>query len=195
MKTEFIETLIQLKNQTGVGLLYCRNCLKEAGGDINKAIILLREKGILDGIGDDMPDVHREGILQVYTHGNIACMVEVNCQSLTVSKNKQFKAFAKRLCLHVVGYNPKFITSDEIPFSEIKLQEELYKKKYWKKTEEETKAEVKVRMEREYFPKMCLYFQEWIDDNSKTVTTILDEQSKIFGEKITVKRFVRWELH
>ena len=97
--------------------------------------------------------------------------------------------------MHVVGYKPKFITSNEIPFSERKLQEELYKKKYWKKSEKETNVEVKMRMERDYFPKMCLHFQEWIDDNSKTVATILDEQSKIFGEKITVRRFVRWELY
>ncbi len=195
MKTKFKEALRQLKNETGVGLLDCRNCLKEANGNINEARALLREKGILDYVFDDMPDVHREGTLAVYSHGSISCMVELNCESNAVSNNKEFKDFAKRLCLHIVGYNPKFITSDEIPFSEIKLQEELFKKKYWKKTPKKTEEEVLKRMETEYFPKMCLCFQEWVDDNTKTVATVLTEQSQKFNDKITIKRFIRWELH
>ena len=116
-----MESLRQLKSETGVGLLDCRNCLKEGGGDINKARQLLREKGILDYVSDDRPDIHREGILETYSHGKIACIVEVNCESLTVSTNKHFKSFVKRFCLHIVAYNPKYISSEEVPFSEIKL--------------------------------------------------------------------------
>lgn len=190
-----MEALRKLKTETGVGLLDCRNCLKESNGDINEARKLLREKGILDYVSDDMPDVHREGLLEVYSHGNISCMVELNCETDTISNSKELKEFAKRLCLHVVAYNPKFITSDEIPFSEIKLQEELYKKKYWKKGKKKTEVEVQKRMEKEYFSKMCLHFQEWVDDNSKNVCTVLAEQSQKFSEKITIKRFIRWELH
>ena len=195
MRTEFIEALRRLKSETGVGLLDFINYLKEANGDVDEARKLLREKGILDYVSDDMPDIHREGLLQVYSHGNISCMIELNCETYEISNSKEFKEFARRLCLHIVAFNPKFITSDEIPFSEVKLQEELYKKKYWKRTKKKTEAEVQKRMETEYFSTMCLHSQEWVDDNSKTVATVLVEQSQKFNEKISVKRFVRWELH
>ena len=116
MNIEFIEALKQLKNETGVGLFDCKKYLRQANGDINQARLLLREQGILDYVSDDMPDVHREGIIEVYSHGKISCMVELNCDTAPISNSKELKEFAKRLCLHIVAFNPKFITSNEIPF-------------------------------------------------------------------------------
>ena len=195
MKTKFLESLRKLKNETGAGLLDCRNALKKTKGDIDEARTILRELGIISYTEDDRPDVHREGAIEVYTHGKIACIVEVNCTTDFVSRNKDFKTFLKRLCLHVTAYNPRYIYAHEIPFSEIKLQEELYKKKYWGKDEKATHTRVQTLMNTDYYPEMCLFNQSWIDDNTRTVQDILAELSLKFGEKIIIKRFSRWEIH
>jgi elongation factor Ts len=189
-----MESLRRLKNETGVGLLDCKKALKEANGDIDSARKILREQGILDSLYDNQPDVKREGIIGSYTRGDIASMVELNCMKPETSRNKKFIEFANRLCLHIVGYNPRYIKEHEIPFSEIKLQEELYRKQNWKRSEKETQKEVERLMETVYFPEMCLLLQTFCDEEI-TVEERLLELGKELNDTITINRFVRWYIN
>jgi elongation factor Ts len=193
MKAEFMESLRRLKNETGVGLLDCKKALKQANGSIDDARKILREEGILDSLVDNQPDIKREGILGSYTRGNISSMVELNCEHPSTSKDKQFIEFANKLCLHIVGYNPRYMNRNEIPFSEIKLQEELYRRKYWKDNEDETQKEVKRLMENEYYPEMCLLLQPFCSDKL-TVEESLVKLGEELNDKITINRFVRWYI-
>jgi elongation factor Ts len=193
MKSDFIESLRKLKHETGVGLLDCKRSLRKANGDINKARQILREDGILDSIMDNRPDIHREGVLESYSRGNIACMLELNCEKAETANKESFLMTASKLCLHIVGFNPRYISRDDIPFSEIKLQEELYRKQNWKSTEEETKQKVDKMMETVYYPQICLVKQKFCD-GEQTVKDMLLELGKDLDDNITIGRFLRWSI-
>lgn len=194
MTPEFTEALRALKNETGVGLLDCKDALKKSKGNIDEARVFLREKGLIDVVMDDKPDVHREGFLAVYTHGRMSAMIELNCVNRLTVHDPRFKDLAHNLCLQVAGCEPRYVHHHEIPFSEVNLQRELYRKLNWKDSEEETKAEVKRLMHEEYYPKVCLLDQEYIK-GEKTVRETLEEVGEKIKDKITVSRFVRWQIH
>ena len=194
MKTEFMKTLRELKNETGLGLMVCKEALKASDGEINKALQYLREKGVIDNVMDDKPDIHREGRISTYSHGKFASMVELNCTKPKTSEDKEFKELAYNLCLQVASCNPRYVRRHEVPFSEINLHAELFRKQNWKSTEAETQAEVDRLLEEEYYPKVCLLDQEYIK-STDTVQVTLDKLSKKLDDKITIGRFIKWKMY
>jgi len=156
----------ELREQSGAGVMSCRNALIEASGDIEKAQQILKEKGILKA-QKKLERSTTQGLIETYVHtgGRIGAMVEVNCETDFVTRTDEFKELAHNLVMQVAAMPPQFISNDEVP--------------------EGTDVEPQVD---------CLLLQPFIKDPSKTIQDIIVETIAKLGENIKVARFARFEL-
>ena len=156
----------ELREQSGAGVMSCRNALIEASGDIEKAQQILKEKGILKA-QKKLERSTTQGVIETYVHtgGRIGAMVEVNCETDFVTRTDEFKELAHNLVMQVAAMPPQFISDDEVP--------------------EGTDVEPQVD---------CLLLQPFIKDPSKTIQDIIVETIARLGENIKVARFTRFEL-
>lgn len=156
----------ELREQSGAGVMDCRNALLEAEGDIEKALQILRQKGFLEAKKKAERSA-TQGVINAYIHtdGRIGAMVEVNCETDFVARTDEFKALAHNLAMQVAAIPPQFISADDAPTHDIKEAETA-----------------------------CLLQQPYIKDPSKTVQDIITETIAKVGENIKVSRFARFEL-
>lgn len=162
------ETIKELRAKTGAGVIDCKKALVEAGGDAEKAIEILTKRGL--AIARKKADrVTNQGIIEAYVHpgGQIAALVEVNCESDFVARTEEFKELAHNLALQIAAMSPQFIAPEDIP------------------------PEQKIDLKPE---EICLLAQPFIKDQNKTVQDIIAETIARVGENIKVRRFVRFEI-
>jgi elongation factor Ts len=156
----------ELRSQCGAGVMDCRNALLEVKGDVEKALQILKEKGLLKA-QKRADRVTTQGLVEAYIHtgGRIGALIEVNCETDFVARTDEFKALAHELAMQVAALSPQFITEEEIP--------------------EGAKVEPQVA---------CLMLQPYIRDPGKTVRDVIIETIARVGENIRVRRFARFEL-
>jgi elongation factor Ts len=190
------EMIKELRDATGCGILDCRTALRESNGDFEKASDFLREKGLAKA-AKRAERVASEGVIEVYTHGEgrLAVMVELNCETDFVGRSLEFLNLAHELALQIAAANPLYLTEEDIP--EAALERE--KKVAAARAMEEGKPEKIVPMIvegylKKYKEETVLLNQAYVRDGSKTVQDLINEQVVKMGEKILVRRFVRWEL-
>jgi elongation factor Ts len=190
------EMIKELRDATGCGILDCRTALRESNGDFEKARDFLREKGLAKA-AKRAERVASEGVIEVYTHGagRLAVMVEVNCETDFVGRSPEFLNLAHELALQIAAANPLYLTEEDTP--EAALERE--KKVAAARAMEEGKPEKIVPMIvegylKKYKEETVLLNQAYVRDGSKTVQDLINEQVVKMGEKILVRRFVRWEL-
>jgi len=190
------EMIKELRDATGCGILDCRTALRESDGDFEKASDFLREKGLAKA-AKRAERVASEGVIEVYTHGEgrLAVMVELNCETDFVGRSPEFLNLAHELALQIAAANPLYLTEEDIP--EAALERE--KKVATARAMEEGKPEKIVPMIvegylKKYKEENVLLNQAYVRDGSKTVQDLINEQVVKMGEKILVRRFVRWEL-
>ena len=190
-------SLIQeLRQRTGTGIMDCRKALEETGGDMEKAVIVLRKKGaaVADKRAGHATD---EGIIHAYIHpgARLGVMVQVECETDFVARNEEFKQFAQNLCLHITAFNPKFISQENVDQALIDQEKALY-------IEELTKAKkpagvidqiVEGKLKKLY-SSICLIKHPYVKNDQITVEDALQELMAKFGEKIRIKRFARFEI-
>jgi elongation factor Ts len=190
------EMIKELRDATGCGILDCRTALRESNGDFEKASDFLREKGLAKA-AKRAERVASEGVIEVYTHGEgrLAVMVELNCETDFVGRSPEFLNLAHELALQIAAANPLYLTEEDIP--EAALERE--KKVAAARAMEEGKPEKIVPMIvegylKKYKEETVLLNQAYVRDGSKTVQDLINEQVVKMGEKILVRRFIRWEL-
>jgi len=156
----------ELREQSGAGVMSCRNALIEASGDMEKAQQILKEKGILKA-QKKLERSTTQGVIETYVHtgGRIGAMVEVSCETDFVARTDEFKELAHNLVMQVAAMPPQFISDDELPEG----------------------ADVEPQAD-------CLLLQPFIKDPSKTIQDIIIETIARLGENIKVARFARFEL-
>ncbi len=192
-----------LREKTGAGMMDCKKALVETGGDVEKAIDLLREKGIA-GATKKAGRIASEGLVESYVHGGrIGVLVEVNSETDFVAKNEEFKQFARDMAMQVAASNPLYVSREEVPQEEldhekdVQLQLAMNENAGKNIDEEKSKmiAEKKVtgRMEK-YFEEICLLDQPFIKDPSVKVNDLLTNLIAKIGENIRIRRFVRYEV-
>ena len=161
-----ITTVKELRDQSGAGIMSCRNALLDAEGDIEKALNILRQQSLLQ-VEKKATRATTQGIVEAYVHaGNhIGAMVEVNCETDFVARTDEFKELAHNLAMQVAALSPQFVTKEEIP--------------------NDTIVEHQVA---------CLLLQPYIKDTTNTVQDIINGTIAKVGENIQVKRFARFEL-
>jgi len=163
----------KLRDASGAGMMEAKAALIEAGGDFNKAIAILKERGAAIAAKKAERAV-ANGVIGSYVHtGNqVAALVEVKVETDFVAKDARFIEFANKLAMHIAGMNPKYLFADDVPAKELKGQDNP----------------------NDYRKEVCLMAQPYVLDQSKTVEDLLNEQISHFKENIQIGRFVRIEL-
>ena len=184
-----------LREKTGAGMMDCKKALAECGGDFVKAEEWLRKKGIAKA-GSKEGRVAAEGIIATYVHsGRIGAIVEVNCETDFVARNPDFQDLVKDVAMQVAAANPKFVRREEVPTEnqdkEKEIQRELLKQQG--KPEAMLDKILVGKMEK-YYEQVCLVDQLWVKDDKKKVGEMITERSAKIGEKVSVRRFVRYEV-
>lgn len=191
-----IEQVKELREETGAGVLDCRKALEAADGDFNKAVEILREKGLAKAAKRADREA-LEGTLELYTHGNgrVGVMVEVNCETDFVARSETFRTFAHEIALQIAAAAPRYIRSEDIP--EEVLEQERQKARSYALGEGKPEAVmdriVAGRLEK-FMDEVCLMRQPYIRDDSIIVEKLLYQNIASLGENIVIRRFVRWEV-
>ncbi len=189
-----VSLIKQLREITGAGITDCKNALEESGGDIKKAIEILRKKGLKDLEKRSVRSAS-EGTLGVYVHpgDKICAVVELNCETDFVAKNEEFKNLARELAMQVAAMRPRYITREDVPTEVIDKEIEIIKAQYSDVPEDkfEKIAEGKLNS---FFADVCLLEQVYIKDTSIKVREFLANSSAKFGENIKISRFMRFEV-
>ena len=191
-----------LREATGAGPLDCKKALEANNGDMDKAVEFLREKGLARaakklGAGRKM----NEGVIQVYQHFNkrLGVMVEVNCETDFVADSDPFQAFARNVALHIANLAPEYVKRDDVPEAVIQAERDLQLRilkedeKNANKPAEILQKIVEGRMDK-FFQDIVLMEQEFLIDDSKTVSEALSEVVAKVGESIEISRFARFAL-
>ena len=190
------QDVAKLRQQTGVGMMECKKALTDANGDFEKAIVLLRERG-LKAVDKKQNRIASEGAVASYIHmgGKIGVLVEVNCETDFVAKSDDFQVLVKDIAMQIAAANPKYVREEEVDSSELEKEKEILKVQA---LNEGKPANIVERMIegriKKYYEDVCLLNQPFVKDSSKTIKDILTEATLKIGEKISVRRFVRYEL-
>jgi len=186
----------ELRQRTGIGMMECKQALKESGGDIEKAILILRKKGYARA-KDKMSRETAEGVVGSYIHlnGKIGVLVEVNCESDFVARNDDFKDLVKNIALHIAASNPRYISSDEISLEVLEEEKEIIREQFKdsKKPPEIIDKIVQGKLGK-FYEEVCLLDQPYVKDDKISVKKLLASYIAKIGENIQIKRFARFEL-
>jgi len=185
-----------LRDQTAAGMMDCKKALNETDGDMEKAVDLLRQKG-LSVAAKRAGRETSEGTIECYIHagGKIAAMVELSCESDFVAKTDGFKEFARDLALHVAAVNPVAITREEVPEDIIAREKEIYVQQALDSGKPENIVEKMVGGKMEKFMKeICLLDQPFVKDPDFTIQQLITDMIGKMGESISVKRFSRFQV-
>ena len=188
--------VVELREKTGVGMLDCKKALTESDGDMEKAIVYLREKGIA-AAAKKQSRIAAEGAVFSYIHmgGKIGVLLEINCETDFVAKSDDFQALGHDIAIHIAAANPKYVSIDEVDTSELDKEKEILKAQA---LNEGKPAAVVDRMVegriKKYYSEVCLLEQPYVRDPSKTVANLVSDATIKIGEKISVRRFVRYQM-
>jgi len=189
---------MELREMTGAGMMDCKKALVECNGDMEKAKDFLREKG-LAAAAKKAGRIAAEGIVDAYVHmgGKIGVLLEVNCETDFVAKTDEFKAFVHDVAMHIAAAKPTYITKDEVPQDEIEKEKEILraqaKNEPKPKPDEIIEKIITGRIEK-YYKEVCLLEQPFVKDSDITVGQMLTNTVAKIGEKISIRRFARFEM-
>jgi elongation factor Ts len=186
----------ELREATHAGVLDCRKALEASGGDYQKAVDFLREKGLATA-AKRADRQASNGTVELYSHGNgrVGVMVEVNCETDFVARSEQFMKFAHEVALQVAAASPRYIKEEDIPAEVLEHETEIAKGRAREEGKPEAMLEKIAQGRLEKFKdEVVLLRQAYIRDDKVTIGNLLLEQVAAIGENIVVRRFVRWEL-
>jgi len=190
------EKVKELRQRTGIGVMECKQALKESKGDIEKAIVVLRKKGYARA-KDKMSRDTAEGIVGSYIHlnGKIGVLIEVNCESDFVARNDEFRELVKNIAMHIAASAPKYISSDEILPEVLEEEREIIREQFKdsKKPPEILERIVQGKLGK-FYEEVCLLDQAYIRDDKISIKQLVASYVAKFGENIRIKRFARFEL-
>jgi elongation factor Ts len=186
----------ELRERTGAGMMDCKEALKATGGDMQKAIDLLRQKGIATAAKRAGREAS-EGLVHAYIHpgGKIGVLIEVNCESDFVARSEAFLELVKNLAMQVAAASPLCLRPEDVPSEVLAKEREIYAAQ----AREEGKPEkildkiVEGRVKK-YYGQVCLLEQPYVRDDKLSVQDLLNETIGKIGEKLVVRRFARYQL-
>ncbi|MFO7644834.1 MAG: translation elongation factor Ts [Desulfosarcina sp.] len=185
-----------LREKTGAGIMDCKAALTECGGDLEKAIDFLRKKGIATA-AKRAGRATSEGTVQSYIHmgGKIGVLVEVNCETDFVAKTDDFNAFAKNIAMHIAATSPVGISPEDVPQALVDREREIYRAQVLEMGKPEQMVEkIAAGKLNKFFKESCLMSQQYVKEPDKTIADYLNEVIAKTGEKITIKRFARFQI-
>jgi elongation factor Ts len=185
-----------LREKTGAGMMDCKKALAETGGDVQKAIDYLRQKG-LAAAAKKADRVAADGAVGAYVHpgGKIGVLVEINCETDFVARTAEFQSLLKDIAMQVAAANPRYLRREEVPAAELDKEKAIYRQQALEtgKPEKVVDKIVEGKIER-FYSEACLLEQAFIKDPDKKVTDIVNESIGRLGENIQIRRFSRYHL-
>ena len=184
----------ELREKTGAGVMDCKKALGEAKGDLEKAIVWLREKGIAQA-AKRAGRVASEGSIGAYIHagGKLGVLVEVNCESDFVAKTPEFQALVKEIAMQIAAANPRCVRREELSPEIIEQERQIYASQAAGKPEPVINKIVEGKLEK-FYRDVCLIEQGYVRDPARTVADLIGEYVSKLGEKIELRRFTRFQL-
>ena len=196
-----LELVKQLRDMTGGGMMDCKKALEEAGGDLDKAVVLLRERGIAKAsrrLGRETSN----GVVEAYLHRTsedyppqVGALVEVDCESDFVAKGEDFRKLARELALHVAASAPRWISSEDVPPEVVEEERGLYQRKAEQDGRPESAIPKIVEGQlKKFFEDNCLLEQPYVREPKMPVKDLVAQAVAKLQENITVRRFSRFSV-
>ena len=185
-----------LRERTGAGMMDCKKALTECDGNAEKAVEYLREHGIAKA-AKKAGRIAAEGVVDSYIHmgGKVGVLVEVNCESDFVARGDQFKNLVHDIALHIAASKPEYLCKEEVPAEIIESERKILLAQALEEGKPQHIAEKMVEGRiKSYYEDNCLLNQKFVKDPSKTIEQLVVEATATIGEKIAVRRFVRFEM-
>ncbi len=186
----------ELRDITGAGMMECKKALQETDGNKEKAINLLREKGLAKA-AKRSGRTASQGLVDSYIHmgGKVGVLVEVNCETDFVARNEAFKTFVRDICLQVAATNPAYLKREDVPLEELEIEKEILKKQALNEGKPEKIVDkiVTGRIEK-FYKENCLMEQSFVKNPDITISDLLTEMISKIGENMLIRRFVRFEM-
>jgi elongation factor Ts len=185
----------ELREQTGVGMMDCKKALTEANGDLEKALEVLRKKGLAMA-AKKASRTASEGLITSYIHmGKIGVLVEVNCETDFVAKTEDFQEFVKDIAMHIAAANPAYVIREDVPSDVIEKEKAIYASQVNNKPPQVVEKILEGKIEK-FYSESCLMDQIFVkdEDQKKKISDIVIEKVAKLGENILISRFVRFQL-
>jgi elongation factor Ts len=189
------EKVKELRERTGAGFMDCKNALVEAEGDVDRAIGLLRDKGLAAAAKKSGREA-REGLVSSYIHtgGRVGVLIEVNCETDFVARTDEFQKLVRDLAVQVAGLDPRYVDADSIPAADLEAKKaELLADEATQKKPENIRPQIVEGQLKKWYSQVCLYDQPFRDED-RTVRDLVTEKIATIGENIRVRRFTRYAL-
>ncbi len=190
------EMVKQLRDRTGAGMMDCKAALGEAGGDMEKAVDVLRKKGLASA-ARRAGRATRDGVIGHYIHmgGKVGVLAEVNCETDFVARTDDFQTLAKEIAMHIAAADPKFVKRQDIPADVLDKEREIYRAQFAGSGKPANVIEKIVDGKlSSYYAQVCLLEQPSVRDPNVTIQQMVANAAAKTGENITVSRFVRFKL-
>ena len=191
-----VQDIQTLRARTQAGMLDCKKALEATDGDMDKAVAWLRESGLAK-VAKKQDRIAAEGIVEAYIHmgGKIGVLVEVNSETDFVARGEKLKELAHNLCLQVAASKPLFVSRNDVTPEAIEQERQIYTQQCINegKNEQFIPKIVENKLNK-YYEEVCLLEQPYFRDGSKKIQDLVNETSMVLGEKISVRRFARFEM-
>ncbi|HEY8641497.1 MAG TPA: translation elongation factor Ts [Candidatus Dormibacteraeota bacterium] len=200
MATSTMDDVKKLRELTGAGMMDCRNALNEAGGDVDKAVTILREKGIAKAAKRAGRDT-ANGVVESYLHRTgdyppqVGVLVEVDCESDFVAKGEEFRQLARELAIHVAAAAPRWINPEDVPAEVIAEERSVHTRRY--ELEGKPAGQIEKIVDGQinaFYKDNCLMKQIWVRDNKTPIENLVKENISRLQENIVVRRFSRFAV-
>jgi elongation factor Ts len=189
-------TVKELREQTGAGMMDCKKALTEAGGDMEKALDVLRKKGLAKAAGKASREAS-DGLVTSYIHmgGKLGVLLEVNCETDFVAKTEDFQQLVKDIAMHIAAAGPAYVTREDVPSDIIEKEKEIYASQVENKPPQVVEKIVEGKLEK-FYSDTCLVDQIFVKDpdQKQKIRDLIVEKIAKLGENIVIRRFVRFQL-
>jgi elongation factor Ts len=191
-----IESVKDLRQRTGAGVIDCKTALQETKGNMEAAIDYLRRKGLATA-AKKAGRIATDGLVSSYIHagGKMGVLVEINCETDFVAKTEDFQTFVKNIAMHIAAANPQYIRREEIPEEVLERERAIYRTQALEagKPQKVIDKIVEGKIER-FYSEVCLLEQTYVKDADLTIKELLDAIIAKIGENISIRRFARFQL-
>ena len=190
------QDIAKLRAMTGAGMMDCKKALTESNGDMDGAVKFLREKGMA-AAAKKADRIAAEGVVGSYIHmgGKIGVLVEVNCETDFVAKSEQFQQLVKDIAMQIAAAKPLYVNSSEVPDEVLESEKEILRTQALNEGKPAQIVEKMVEGRiKKYYQDFCLMDQQFVKNPDLTIATLINEATLKIGEKISIRRFTRYEM-
>ncbi|MGE5300873.1 MAG: translation elongation factor Ts [Acidobacteriota bacterium] len=193
MTTISADAVKDLREKTGAGMMECKKALVESAGDFEKAIDLLRQRGLATA-AKKAGRTASQGLISSYIHmDKIGVLLEVNCETDFVARTDDFRELVKDIAMHIAAACPQYLVREDVPQDVIEREKEIYRAQVANKPPQVVEKIVEGKLEK-FFTDTCLVDQVFVKDPDRKIKDVITEKVAKVGENIVVRRFVRYQL-